>query len=135
VRVLVVEDEPALSAQLARAFGDAGYAVDCAADGERADVLAQTERSDAVVLDLGLPKIDRLTLVRRWRDAQLSMEGRYPAEVQPLATDLNALLDHREQAVSRALAKAGDLAELYGGAITLESSPLGGLRAVLALPG
>jgi len=71
VRVLVVEDETRLSRQIKRALGDAGYAVDCAADGEQADFLAQTERYDAVVLDLGLPKIDGLTLLRRWRDAGL----------------------------------------------------------------
>jgi two-component system OmpR family response regulator len=71
VRVLVVEDEELLSRQLASALGEAGYAVDCAADGERADFLGQTEQYDAVVLDLGLPKIDGLTLLRRWRDAGL----------------------------------------------------------------
>jgi two-component system OmpR family response regulator len=54
---------------LASAFTDSGYAVDCAADGERADFLAHTEQYDAVVLDLGLPKMDGLTLLRRWRDA------------------------------------------------------------------
>jgi two-component system, OmpR family, response regulator len=72
VRVLVVEDEAMLSRQLAAALGVAGYAVDCASDGERADFLAQTEQYDAVVLDLGLPKIDGLTLVRRWREAAIS---------------------------------------------------------------
>src|SRR5215211_7738921 len=51
------------------AFGAAGYAVDGAADGEGADFLAQTAQYDAIVLDLGLPKVDGLTLVRRWRDA------------------------------------------------------------------
>ena len=71
--MLVVEDEAALSRQLAASLGDAGYAVDCAADGERADFLAQTERYDAVVLDLGLPRVDGLTLLRRWRDAGLPM--------------------------------------------------------------
>jgi two-component system OmpR family response regulator len=73
VRVLVVEDEASLSQQLARALGEAGYAVDCAADGERADFLGQTERYDAVVLDLGLPRVDGLTVLRRWRDAGLDM--------------------------------------------------------------
>jgi two-component system, OmpR family, response regulator len=73
VRVLVVEDEARLSQQLAAALGEAGYAVDTAADGERADLLAQTEGYDAVVLDLGLPKIDGLTLVRRWRDAGITV--------------------------------------------------------------
>ena len=73
VRVLVVEDEARISEQLAAALGQAGYAVDCAADGARGDFLAQTERYDAVVLDLGLPKVDGLTILRRWRDAGLAM--------------------------------------------------------------
>jgi two-component system OmpR family response regulator len=73
VRVLIVEDEAGLAEQLTRALGDAGYAVDCAADGERADFLGQTERYDAVVLDLGLPKVDGLTLLRRWREAGLAV--------------------------------------------------------------
>jgi signal transduction histidine kinase len=51
---------------------------------------------------------ERLTAVRTGDSRQV--EGRYPAEVQPLVDDLNALLDHRERTVARALAKAGDLA-------------------------
>ncbi len=73
MRILIVEDEGALSRQLATALKDAGYAVDCAADGERADFLAQTERYDAILLDLGLPKVDGLTLLRRWRDAGIDV--------------------------------------------------------------
>jgi two-component system, OmpR family, response regulator len=73
VRVLVVEDEARLAKQLAATLGQAGYAVDCAADGERADFLGQTEQYDAVILDLGLPKIDGLTLLRRWREAGLTV--------------------------------------------------------------
>src|SRR5438105_6892862 len=73
LRVLVIEDETRLSRQLAAALAYAGYAVDCAADGERGDFLAQTERYDAVVRDLGLPKIDGLTVVRGWRDAGLAV--------------------------------------------------------------
>jgi len=73
VRILVVEDEAALSRQLAEALGRAGYAVDCAADGGRADFLGQTEQYDAVVLDLGLPRIDGLTVLRRWREAGLAV--------------------------------------------------------------
>jgi len=72
MRILVVEDEARLAQQLATALGDAGYAVDCAADGERADFLGQTEEYDAVVLDLGLPKTDGLTVLRRWREAGIS---------------------------------------------------------------
>ena len=73
VRILVVEDEASLAKQLASGLGDAGYAVDTAADGEQGDFLAQTEHYDAVVLDLGLPKVDGLTLLRRWREAGVTV--------------------------------------------------------------
>jgi len=73
VRVLIVEDEPALCDQLAQALGGAGYAVDTAADGERADFAVRTESYDAVLLDLGLPQIDGLTLVRGWRASGLGV--------------------------------------------------------------
>jgi two-component system, OmpR family, response regulator len=69
MRVLVVEDESSLARQLTAALTRAGYAVDHAADGQRADLLAHDELYDAVVLDLGLPKVDGLTLLRRWREA------------------------------------------------------------------
>ena len=72
MRILVVEDEASLAKQLTSSFVEAGYAVDHAADGERADFLAQTEMYDAMVLDLGLPKIDGLTLLRNWREAGLA---------------------------------------------------------------
>ena len=71
MRVLVVEDEARLARQLTGALGEAGYAVDAAADGARADFLARTEQYDAVVLDLGLPLTDGLTVLRGWRDAGL----------------------------------------------------------------
>ena len=73
MRVLVAEDESRIAKQLTAALSQAGYAVDCAADGERADFLGQTERYDAVILDLGLPRMDGLTVLRRWRDAGLTM--------------------------------------------------------------
>ena len=73
MRILVVEDEPAVLRQLKHAIGEAGYAVDCAADGEQADFLVHTETYDAVVLDLGLPRIDGLTLLRSWRGAALTV--------------------------------------------------------------
>jgi two-component system, OmpR family, response regulator len=73
MRVLIVEDESLLARQLASALDEAGYAVDTAPDGERADFLGRTEHYDAIVLDLGLPKIDGLTLLRRWREAGLGV--------------------------------------------------------------
>ena len=73
MRILVVEDEVRLARQLAASLADAGYAVDCAADGARADFLVRTEQYDAVVLDLGLPKVDGLTLLRSWRDSGIAL--------------------------------------------------------------
>jgi two-component system OmpR family response regulator len=73
VRVLIVEDEALLARQLATALGDAGYAVDCAADGAQADLLGRTESYDVIVLDLGLPKIDGLTVLRGWRESGIAV--------------------------------------------------------------
>jgi two-component system, OmpR family, response regulator len=69
VRLLVVEDEPQLGEQLVSALSDAGYAVDRAEDGERGRTLAEINPYDAVVLDLGLPRVDGLTVLRSLRDA------------------------------------------------------------------
>jgi two-component system OmpR family response regulator len=69
MRVLVAEDEARLAEQLATALAEAGYVVDRAGDGERAEFLGQTEAYDAIVLDLGLPGVDGLTVLRRWREA------------------------------------------------------------------
>jgi two-component system OmpR family response regulator len=68
MRCLVVEDDPDLRRQLARALGDAGYAVDVAGDGEEGHFLGDTEPYDVVVLDLGLPQVDGVTILERWRD-------------------------------------------------------------------
>ena len=73
MRVLVVEDEPNLQRQLKSALEAAGYAVDAASDGEDGHYLGSTENYDAVVLDLGLPELDGLTVLDRWRKAGLIM--------------------------------------------------------------
>jgi len=73
MRVLVVEDEPNLLRQLKAALEGAGYAVDTAADGEDAHYLGSTENYDAIVLDLGLPELDGLTVLDRWRKDGKSM--------------------------------------------------------------
>ncbi len=73
MRVLVVEDDTDLMRQLTKALGDAGYAVDSATDGENGHFLGDTEPYDAVILDLGLPKMDGLTVLKRWRQAKRKM--------------------------------------------------------------
>jgi len=67
LRVLVVEDEPRLNRQLKSTLEGAGYAVDVASDGEEGHYLGSNESYDAILLDLGLPEIDGLTVLDRWR--------------------------------------------------------------------
>jgi two-component system OmpR family response regulator len=67
MRILIVEDESLLADRLATTLGERGYAVDIARDGEHGDFLASTEHYDAIILDLGLPRVDGLTLLERWR--------------------------------------------------------------------
>jgi two-component system OmpR family response regulator len=73
MRILVVEDEPTLRAQLARAIGAAGHTVESVGDGVEAHYLGEVEDFDAVVLDLGLPALDGLSVLRRWRAAGRNM--------------------------------------------------------------
>jgi len=67
MRILIVEDDTDLARQLKSAFKDAGYAVDVAKDGEEGHFLGDTEPYDAVVLDLGLPLIDGVSVLQKWR--------------------------------------------------------------------
>ncbi|MES2244238.1 MAG: response regulator transcription factor [Pseudomonadota bacterium] len=73
MRILLVEDEPTLRAQLRVGLVEAGYAVDEADNGRDAHFLGDTEAFDAVVLDLGLPVLDGLTVLKRWRDGGRTM--------------------------------------------------------------
>ncbi|TCZ52618.1 response regulator transcription factor [Roseicella aquatilis] len=73
MRVLLVEDHAALAAQVGDALRAAHFVLDHAADGEEGLFLGETEPYDAVVLDLGLPRLDGLSLLRRWRAAGRTM--------------------------------------------------------------
>ena len=73
MRLLVVEDDRDLNRQLVKALSQAGYAVDSALDGEDGQFLGETEPYDAVVLDLGLPKIDGVSVLEAWRAAGRTM--------------------------------------------------------------
>ncbi|MBA4340219.1 MAG: DNA-binding response regulator [Hyphomonas sp.] len=69
MRVLLVEDEPVIAEDVIAAFKESGFIVDHAKDGEDAWFMGDTEPYDAVVLDLGLPKLDGLSILKRWRAA------------------------------------------------------------------
>jgi two-component system, OmpR family, response regulator len=67
MRLLVIEDDPDLNRQLVAAFTDAGYVVDAARDGEEGHFLGDTEPYDAIVLDIGLPIMDGVSVLEKWR--------------------------------------------------------------------
>lgn len=73
MRILVVEDDRELNRQLVAALNSAGYVVDHAYDGEEGYFLGDTESYDAVVLDIGLPKMDGISIVEHWRENSRSM--------------------------------------------------------------
>jgi len=73
MRLLLVEDDPRLRAQLRAGLEEVGYAVDEADNGVDAQHLGQAEAYDAVVLDLGLPRLDGLSVLERWRAAGRAM--------------------------------------------------------------
>ncbi len=67
MRILIIEDEKDLNRQLVEACEEAGYVVDKAFDGEEGHFLGETEPYDAVILDIGLPTMDGLTVLENWR--------------------------------------------------------------------
>jgi len=73
MRILVVEDDADLNRQIVSALSDAGYVVDKATDGEEGCYLGETEPYDAVVLDLGLPVLDGVSVLEKWRRAGKKM--------------------------------------------------------------
>jgi two-component system, OmpR family, response regulator len=69
MRILVVEDDENLNRQLTEALGNAGYVVDRAMDGEEGHYLGETNPYDAIILDLGLPVMDGVSVLEKWRRA------------------------------------------------------------------
>jgi two-component system response regulator PhoP len=91
VRILIVEDEANLRAQLETQLRRAGYAVDAAADGEDGFYLGRENPFDLAVVDLGLPKLSGIEVIRRWREAGrhfpiliLTARGRWQDKVEGL---------------------------------------------------
>lgn len=111
MRILVVEDDPDLNRQLVSAMQEAGYAVDTAFDGEEGHFLGDTEPYDAVILDLGLPNLDGISVLERWRQDGhimpvliLTARDRWSDKVQGIdagADDYVAKPFHMEEVLAR----------------------------------
>ena len=72
MRILVVEDEIEIAKDIAECLGEAGFAVQTCDNGEDAWFLGSTEIYDAIILDLGLPRLDGLTVLTRWRTEEIT---------------------------------------------------------------
>ena len=136
MRLLVIEDDKDLNRQLATALEGAGYAVDRAFDGEEGHFLGDTEPYDAVVLDIGLPKQDGISVLEAWRGAGRTMpvliltaRDRWSDKVRGFdagADDYVAKPFHMEEVLARVRAllrrAAGHAsAELSCGPVTLDT--------------
>jgi len=111
MRILVVEDDANLNRQIKDALIDGGYAVDVAFDGEEGHYLGDTEPYDAVILDIGLPQKDGLSVLEQWRRDGKSMpvllltaRDRWSDKVQGIdagADDYVAKPFHMEELLAR----------------------------------
>ncbi|HJV69060.1 response regulator transcription factor [Ideonella sp.] len=148
MRILLVEDEPTLRAQLRAGLQDAGYVVDEADNGRDAQHLGETESFDAAVLDLGLPVLDGLSVLKRWREAGITMPVLIltardswhekvagidagaddylakPFHMEELLARLRALI-RRAQGLASPLLRCGALAlDTRSGRVTLDGQPI-----------
>ena len=108
MRALVAEDDPAVAADVAQALRAAAFVADIAADGEDAWYRGDVEDYDLVVLDLGLPRLDGLTVLRRWRDAG----RRFPVLILSARGDWTEKVDGIEAGADDYLGKPFQMPEL-----------------------
>lgn len=148
MRILIVEDEPALAFRLQQTLEAAGFAVDTAYDGENGWHLGDTEPYDAAVLDLGLPKLDGISVLSRWREAGrdlpvliLTARGRWlekmqgfnagaddyvtkPFEMDEIVYRLRALIRRASGHAQPELACGPVRLDTNGGRVSLDGQPL-----------
>ena len=127
MRLLIVEDNEHLTANLAKLFRAKGYAVDCANRGEDADAALHTQPYDLVILDLGLPDIDGLELLRRIR----RRKSRVPVLILTARESVEKRVEGLNEGADDYLGKPFSLAELEARAGALIRRGVGGESPLL----
>lgn len=129
MRALLVEDNRDIADDVARALTSAGYLVEHAADGESAWFLGDTEDFAVVVLDLGLPQMDGLSVLKRWRTA-----GRtFPVLILSARSSWTEKVDGIETGADDYLAKPFEIGELIARVRALVRRAGGHANAVLTI--
>jgi two-component system OmpR family response regulator len=108
MRALIVEDDPTVAGELVRALTAAGFVVDHAGDGQRAWFLGDVEDYQVAIVDLGLPRLDGLSVIRRWREA----DRRFPILILSARSDWTDKVSGIEAGADDYLGKPWAMGEL-----------------------
>lgn len=129
MRALVVEDDPAVAADLTAALSAAGFVVDRVADGASAWFSGDTEDYAVAVLDLGLPRLDGLSVIRRWREGG----RRFPVLILSARGDWTDKVTGIESGADDYLAKPYEMGELVARVRGLVRRAAGRVQSTLTI--
>ena len=127
MRILIAEDDPVLADGLSRSLRAGGYAVDVVADGEAADTALSAQTFDLLILDLGLPKLAGLEVLRRLRARQT----RTPVLILTAADSVEQRVKGLDLGADDYMAKPFALSELEARARALTRRAMGGAQTLL----
>ncbi len=128
MRILVAEDDPSLAEALMRSLRQAGYAVDCAKNGEEADAALEVNEFDVLILDIGLPKKSGLEVLRRLR----ARNSKVPVLILTARGSLNDRVTGLDAGADDYLAKPFELAELAARVRALTRRGMAGGSALIS---